>query len=599
MRITSVRVSAACLAALAILCGRVASQQAGTATLSGRVIRGEASGRAPVARAVVSATLGDGRGSRQAVSDDQGRFELPGLAAGGYLLTAAKSGWVKTYYGSPRPGHPPGLRVVVADGAKVTIDIPIVPGGVIAGRIVDENGQPMALQFPWLLEQRLVGDRLMLARMRLPYGTGFFERMSNDLGEFRLFGLPPGTYHIALRPGITSGARLTTQDEVRWALQPPGASIGPAPPQGAVAGYTTMYSPGTADPSQSQPIVVGPGEVREGLTFRVGFVPVARVEGTVRRVDGAAATGVRVSLDARVPQVNLEGSSRTAAVDASGRFVLPNVPPGDYRLSARSAPQAPPRPGEAAPAPSPLLWAQTDLVVYGQDVQGLGLTLAPASVVTGRLSFTGATVAPPADLSVVQLQFIATDALASALAGASSFSATYAASVEADGTFRVSGLPPDRYTASASWPGIRNSAGVGWWLTNVLVGGKDIADAPIDVRANEDVPNVTIGFRDRIGAVEGALIDAAGRPAPQYFVLAFPIERASWTTTSRRAVPAVRPGTDGRFRVAGLLAGQYYLAVVTAAEPDEIMIRRFSRPSCRARCASPWVMARPYGRTSR
>jgi hypothetical protein len=430
----------------------------------------------------------------------------------------------------------------------------------------------MARAFPWLLEQRLVGNRQMLARMRLPYGIGFFERMTNDLGEFRLFGLPPGSYHIALTPSITSGARVTTQEEVRWALQPPGAS-GPAPPQGAVAGYTTMYFPGTTDPSQSQAIVVGPGEVREGLTFRIAFVPVARVEGTVRRADGAPVMGVRVSLDARVPQVNLEGSSRTAAVDANGRFVLQNVPPGDYRLSARTAPAAPPRGAASAPAapPSPLLWAQTDVVVSGQDVQGLGLTLAPASVVTGRLSFAGTAVPPPADLSVVQLQFIATEALANALAGGSSFNATYTASVDADGGFRMSGLPPDRYTLSASWPGIRNPAGAGWWLTSILVGGKDVGDAPIDVRANEDVTNVTVGFRDRIGAVEGTLTDAAGRPAPQYFVLAFPVERASWTTTSRRAVPAVRPGTDGRFRVPGLLAGQYYLAVVTAAEPDEIM----------------------------
>ena len=40
---------------------------------------------------------------------------------------------------------------------------------------------------------------------------------------------------------------------------------------------------------------------------------------------------------------------------------------------------------------------------------------------------------------------------------------------------------------------------------------------------------------------------------------------------SRRAVSAVRPGTDGRFRVNGLLAGEYYLAVVTAVEPDDAM----------------------------
>ena len=94
---------------------------------------------------------------------------------------------------------------------------------------------------------------------------------------------------------------------------------------------------------------------------------------------------------------------------------------------------------------------------------------------------------------------------------------------------------------------------------------------PIEVRANEDVAGVTLGFRDRIGAIEGLLLNAAGNPAPEYFVLAFPQDKTSWTTTSPRAVPAVRPGTDGRFKVNGLLAGQYYLAVVTAVEADDVM----------------------------
>jgi hypothetical protein len=34
-------------------------------------------------------------------------------------------------------------------------------------------------------------------------------------------------------------------------------------------------------------------------------------------------------------------------------------------------------------------------------------------------------------------------------------------------------------------------------------------------------------------------------------------------------VPPVRPGTDGRFHLAGLLPGEYYLAVVTAVDQDE------------------------------
>jgi hypothetical protein len=71
------------------------------------------------------------------------------------------------------------------------------------------------------------------------------------------------------------------------------------------------------------------------------------------------------------------------------------------------------------------------------------------------------------------------------------------------------------------------------------------------------------------------LTDAAGRPAREYFVLAFPADRASWTTTSRRIVPPVQPATDGRFRISGLLPGEYYLAVVTEVSPDEATDARF------------------------
>jgi len=318
-----------------------------------------------------------------------------------------------------------------------------------------------------------------------------------------------------------------------------------------------MFFPGTPEPSASQAIVVGPGEVKEGLTFRIGYVPVARIEGVIQAADGSPAAGTRVSLDARIPQVNMEGTTRTAVADASGRFAFATVPPGDYRVSAR-------------PAQSPLFWAETNVIVSGQDVSGVALTFAPASAIAGRVAFTPVSMTPPGDLTTIRLQFIPTDALASSIAGNPTPS-QFTGTVAADGTFRIAGLPPDRYNVSATWPGIRNGAGDGWWLTSILVGGKDLGDAPIDVRANEDVTGVTLGFRDRIGAIEGLLMDATGRPAPEYFILAFPQDKASWTTTSRRAVPAVRPGTDGRFKVNGLLAGQYYLAVVTAVEADDVM----------------------------
>jgi hypothetical protein len=109
----------------------------------------------------------------------------------------------------------------------------------------------------------------------------------------------------------------------------------------------------------------------------------------------------------------------------------------------------------------------------------------------------------------------------------------------------------------------------GWWLTTVQIDGRDLGDRPIDVQANQSVANVTLGFRDRIGMVEGTLTDGAGRPAAAYYVLAFPVERESWNTVSRRIAAPAQTGTDGRFRVVGLPAGEYFLAVVTEAGPED------------------------------
>jgi hypothetical protein len=284
----------------------------------------------------------------------------------------------------------------------------------------------------------------------------------------------------------------------------------------------------------------------------------------------------------REPKASLEGSRRPARTDAQGQFVFQNVPPGDYRLTVRaSTAQAPPPaaavppapvPAPLAPAPTtPDLWGQTDVVVAaGQDVQNVSVELAPASTVSGRLSFAGTTIAPPTDLAAVRLQFTGVDALANALSNPGASSGAQAATVSADGTFRIQGLAPDRYVAAASWPGMRSGDGTtGWWLTAVTAGGRDLGDRPIEVGANQNVADITIAFSDRIGSVEGTLTDGTGTPAAAYFVLAFPIDRESWTTTSRRMVAPVQTGTDGRYRLVGLLPGEYYLAVVTEVGRDD------------------------------
>src|SRR5919198_5357545 len=73
-----------------------ADQPAGTAVIRGRIVAADTG--APIRRAQVRATSGGGRGHLTS-TDAEGRFELTGLPAGRWELTASKAGYVTLRYG--------------------------------------------------------------------------------------------------------------------------------------------------------------------------------------------------------------------------------------------------------------------------------------------------------------------------------------------------------------------------------------------------------------------------------------------------------------------------------------------------------------------
>jgi hypothetical protein len=136
-----------------------------------------------------------------------------------------------------------------------------------------------------------------------------------------------------------------------------------------------------------------------------------------------------------------------------------------------------------------------------------------------------------------------------------------AATADASGAFSFKGVTPGRYrVAVLGQPG-------GWYTRTAMVQGHDAADTPIAI-GTDDVEGIEISFTDKPTELSGDLLDATGRPASEFFIVVYSADKTLWMPQSRR-IQSVRPGTDGRFRVANLPPGDYFIAAVTDVEQGE------------------------------
>ena len=141
----------------------------------------------PVKRARV-VVAGGGR-PRAATTDEQGRFRVTALPAGTYSITATKTGFVDGAFGQRRAVRT-GTPVELTDGQqRADVDLKLMRGGVVTGRVLDEDGEPLARAMVTVLRQQYVRGEKQLT----PAGTD----QSDDRGQFRVFGLPPGDYFVS------------------------------------------------------------------------------------------------------------------------------------------------------------------------------------------------------------------------------------------------------------------------------------------------------------------------------------------------------------------------------------------------------------------
>ena len=500
-----------------------------TGRIGGRVLAAD-NGR-PVRRARVFVSAPQLAEGRATLTDDSGGFELSELPAGRYTLTVSKTGFINLAYGQRRPLQP-GTPIQLAEGLQLTaIEFRLPRGGVIAGRVLDDSGDPAPGVSVRAMQYRYAQGN----RQLVPAGTA----QTDDQGSYRIWGLNPGDYYVSAVARNAGGGRgFGTDGQGRGG--PPGRSQ-PTPDQ---LGYAPTFYPGVPSVDEARAVRLGVSGESLDVSFPLMLVQTTRVAGRVTNPDGSPTTSGTVNL---VPETEPTGrgafgGALGARIQWDGNFSIANVPPGRYLLRAR---------GDNTDVPQ---YAMQPLAVSGGDPTTLTIVLAPGGSISGTVTLQSTQSAQVPDLTQLRIVAPATDF--------QGVGQNPSGRVAGDGTFTIEGV-----SAGLHWIRTQNPQR-GWTLKSVLLSSRDIIDTPVDIRSGQKLTNLTLVLTDRLTEVNGTLSDERGNPITEYTVLAFPFDSSLWRPQARQIMTA-RPDQNGKYQIRGLPPGDYYVAAIDPAEPGE------------------------------
>ncbi|HEY2573047.1 MAG TPA: hypothetical protein VGH65_03225, partial [Verrucomicrobiaceae bacterium] len=267
-----------------------APAQTNTGVIEGIVTRAGAGTSAPepipgvsvqlnIAQAARSAGVTPDQTVLDATTDEMGHFIFKDLYPGGYQLRYTLDGYFalpdgvqgngaplpqQTAAGFARGGTAAPLAFVLDTQQPYTLAIQMIPGGVISGRVSDATGRPIVSG--------------QMSAMRIQYQDGLptlasaKTAMTNDRGEYRIFGLEPGDYYVRSEYRRASNVPGTPQDTFR------------------------AYYPGVDDPNSAAPIPVRSGSESSGSNIVIRPTTMVHVSGTVVVPDAPAGTAAAPGL---------------------------------------------------------------------------------------------------------------------------------------------------------------------------------------------------------------------------------------------------------------------------------------------------------------
>jgi Carboxypeptidase regulatory-like domain len=524
-----------------------------TATISGTVTRSDTHLPLKSAQVIVmgrpesaAESDGDDAGTQayqsSANTDEKGHFEFSDLAPGIYHVRATHTGMVLK--GAEQFN---GILVNLKAGEPQNLNLVMLPAGAITGRVLNEEGEPM--------------QNVSVAAMRYVYTVAgrhlaqAKRATSDDKGEYRLFGLKPGTYLLVAdtaRPNFENGDVT-------------GITIGTSHPAGTAKGDQKIYPPtyyqNESSPDQSSPIVLKPGDETRA-DFNLVRVPAHHITGKVSGITQPKSDDKPEEAGCFV-MANREGSQFPVAFTLVGKdssFDIGPVAPGKYTISATQQ------------SSDHAVSGSKEVVVNAADVTGITIALAGGSrQIKGVVRAESDTKIDYSKLFVVLVPAGDSEGPSESADFITLFQSGSASSeVGKDGSFKLDISPSTKLyqlVLSARGTGLED-----WFTSKVVAGGKDVLMSGFKITESEP-RTLEVLVSDKGAAIEGTALNAEKKPFPNAEVIAVPSD-----PKLRKHVDLIQKTTadqEGRFKLHGVRPGEYIAMALEYAEDQPFLEDRF------------------------
>jgi Carboxypeptidase regulatory-like domain len=481
----------------------------GTCAISGRVTDKE-SGR-PLHRAIVTLAPQGSAQPHMALADEEGRYEFIGLAPGEYGISAGPPELRATHlhqaFGQSgpmqRPWDRPRKGVALKPGEiRTSVDLSLMRTLAIEGRVLDSSDEPMAE----------VGVHLLRAD-----GSPFpvSAPSTDDRGHYRLFGLPPGRYHVCAAP---QSSREPASDGDR---------------------FVRTCHPSSLAETDAADVVLSKDDAL-GIDIRVQRAGAYSVSGTVIDSAGAIVEAPHV-LAAPLDRRNQSVSSGQGQ---NGRFLLRGLLPGRYVVRASIG--GPVNPSDTRPPARELETGFVIVDIAGADAD-VAIRLSTAETIPGRVVFDGPAAPNPKGMRMV--------VYASPLLSPYMVERPPFAAVSDDLTFELAKVYRQQFVIHVK--GLPD----GWAVKSIVYRGTNIHGIPTELADGSKPDVLQILATNRVARPKVRLISQQGTPGTSWRLVLFPVDPARWKAPS--VLPSDQQPADDVLSLGAILPGEYFVAALT------------------------------------